>query len=1038
MKTKWLAIFLLVAVSSLPTTGTSGPSFVNYRFNWLNTSEGLSQNTVNSILRDKNGYVWIGTNHGLNRYDGVNILTFSRAPNNGFSLGNDIVRDIIQIGDGSILVGTLDGITVFDKSGDTNFVIHPETFSGNIADKIVTSLFEGYNNQLLVGTAGGILIYDIAARKFLKKWQQKEFNIQQALYSFKAWNLIKVSGRILAFIGSSGYQYDHQSLRFVKISDVANSDVVFSGVQQMPGSNELLCYGKRVLCLYDLATNRFHNDMTGALTTESAPLVIESAVAISPVKIFAGVNKEGLYELALDRDSVKSTRIMMNNTVSFSGQNRFGCMMTDIQGYFWVGTDYGVFYCTPNQYNMKHYLRNELAGFDLTDNSLRSIQEVDDRRILLGGSKGLSLFDRKAGKITSLNLGWPTAGRKELSYSVNAIEKHDADLWIVGHMGLARIDEHLRKLTVIAAGRDSKVPNVTRAWGLCFIDDTAWVCTLNGELFSYAMAGNNMKIYKPYGAQTFFQLKSHGRNLVIAALGGVLFFNSATHVFSFVKLPGKANNIQVNALLRIDNNRWWAGTEGEGIFEFNPQGRLFDHKARALPGKVVYSLCADEKNNIWAGCNDGLYKISPEGQYLNHFTIQDGLQENEFTYGKSAQLLHDENILIGGINGFNLFASEKLLQQSSPFSVYLEQYKINSKTWFHPLNEIKKVEVNFDDKLIQFHFTFPDPGMRNSIHYFAQIEGDDTTWRDLGGSGDWIFSDFNPGNYMIRVRAGLAETGIPVSMENKFSLIVRPAYYQTFAFRLLLVVLALGILIFTFFYFYQQQSSANKLLSAKLSLAETEQHLAEANMAALRAQMNPHFIFNALGSIQNLIFKNEKDASISYLQRFAKMVRYILDKSRHEMVEVGEEITFLNSYLEMQQLRHQHIRMTIQNDLPPDRMHLSIPTMVVQPFLENSIEHAFPDKSTGMILKVQFQVEEDYLKIIITDNGVGIDSTSSKPKKDGHESFGVDAVKRRLSNLSKKTRRNAHVQVTDLSAKGECGTEIVLLIPTFINETGYD
>ncbi|MCX6351836.1 MAG: histidine kinase, partial [Bacteroidetes bacterium] len=682
------------------------------------------------------------------------------------------------------------------------------------------------------------------------------------------------------------------------------------------------------------------------------------------------------------------------------------------------------------------YSRNDAAGFQLKDNTIRSMQPLSGNRILLGSSSGLSVFNLESGEINSLNIPWENNRGKQNSFTVNSIEKTDENFWLIGSDGLAKLDLNLKKIESIQPKNIGKENNFLRLWGLHAGKDSIWICGLNGDLSLYLPSTNKIKYYKPDTSnQVFFQIKKSGDKILIAALGGIYIFNIYEEKFEFIPLPKNLNSIQTNALLALNKNRWLVATEGEGLFCFDETQKKFivvaGNNNSILPGKVIYSLCMDAKKNFWAGSNCGLYKINSGDFSTELFTIHDGLQDNEFTYGKSIISLANGMVAAGGINGFNLFDPTKVSQNYSSISPRIDRYLAKDKMHYHPLNETNEISVRYKDKLLHLYLSFPDPIFRDKIEYKAMLKGVDDEWRNLGASGDWILSDFNPGNYTILLKACLAETGVAISETKNISFIVTPAFYQKWWFKIFILLLIVSIILTIFLFLYQRKITENKLLQTKLSLTEAEYQITEANMAALRSQMNPHFIFNALSSIQTLIFKNDKDGSINYLQKFAKLVRYILEKSGEQLVEVEEEIKFLTSYLDMQKLRHTDLEISITNNLPENSSHWRIPAMVIQPFLENAIEHAFLIKKAGAKLSLAFELEENSLRILIRDNGIWIKNSQSKITKKNHKSFGVVAVKKRLESISKKYNAKAEVSLKDLSETddGLSGTEVVLVLP---------
>lgn len=189
-----------------------------------------------------------------------------------------------------------------------------------------------------------------------------------------------------------------------------------------------------------------------------------------------------------------------------------------------------------------------------------------------------------------------------------------------------------------------------------------------------------------------------------------------------------------------------------------------------------------------------------------------------------------------------------------------------------------------------------------------------------------------------------------------------------------------------------------------------------------RSQMNPHFFFNALGSIQNFIHYNQPDDATSYLSKFAKLMRNILESSTSEFIEIDKEIEIVNNYLSLQKLRHNNnINFKINTNLGDDE--IVVPPMLAQPFIENSIVHGLKNVEREGIVEVNYSINNNDLVLEIIDNGIGIDS--SKINQSSHKSYAISLTKQRLKLLHKKCK----IEIIDRKNKNEQGTKVEIVIP---------
>ncbi|WP_321372678.1 histidine kinase [uncultured Draconibacterium sp.] len=214
---------------------------------------------------------------------------------------------------------------------------------------------------------------------------------------------------------------------------------------------------------------------------------------------------------------------------------------------------------------------------------------------------------------------------------------------------------------------------------------------------------------------------------------------------------------------------------------------------------------------------------------------------------------------------------------------------------------------------------------------------------------------------------------------------------------------------------------------------ENEMHLLQLRQQLLRSQMNPHFLFNALGSIQNFMYKNETKKAASYLGNFARLTRSILEQSGEEFILLSDEISLLENYLKLEQIRGKNnFSYAIEVDEDMDAEFVKIPPMMVQPFVENAIKHGIRNIDYNGELLVSFRELDDELHVVVRDNGVGINTMQEKEKQSGvYRSMSMKIFKERQVVLSRKYKKQILFFVTDLSEteSPQSGTEVKIIIP---------
>jgi len=239
--------------------------------------------------------------------------------------------------------------------------------------------------------------------------------------------------------------------------------------------------------------------------------------------------------------------------------------------------------------------------------------------------------------------------------------------------------------------------------------------------------------------------------------------------------------------------------------------------------------------------------------------------------------------------------------------------------------------------------------------------------------------------------------------------------------RLLWSVAIFFVMLIAGGYFYYQ----NRRLKAVQKASELENRL-------LRAQMNPHFIFNALIAIQGFIYEKNPVEAGDFLAKFADLIRLTLENSRTEFVSLDKEIGMLNVYLELQQLRYEgKFDFKIEMDDKLDPESLKIPPMLAQPFIENAVEHGIRHKVDKGLVKVGFKKIDKIIQVTVEDDGVGREVAMKFRKKDKPQSLAISITRERLEILTKKHRQKYTMQITDLKDANcePCGTKVELTMP---------
>lgn len=481
-------------------------------------------------------------------------------------------------------------------------------------------------------------------------------------------------------------------------------------------------------------------------------------------------------------------------------------------------------------------------------------------------------------------------------------------------------------------------------------------------------------------------------------------------------------------ILEHSDGTIWVATE-VGLLRFNGD-HLFDkllNKSDGLSSEYILSLEEDLNGNLWMGTASGLSCLQVPGETIRNFSQQDGLINQRYGWGASTKGI-DGTLYFGGANGIDYFHPEQMGYNDIPPEIFIDQILINGKRYLTG----KAIEImrnmtlphtqNFIDiDLLAMHLTAPEGNQ-----YAYRIN--DRPWIQSGTNRRISLANTAPGTYRIYAKASNADN-VWSEQRELLSIHIQPPWWRTPWFYALLV---LGTL-FIIYLIYQYRINEIKKQEAKQTAFDKK--IAEIEMKALRAQMNPHFLFNSLNSVKSLISKGENVPATAYLTRFSQLIRQVLNNSRKKFIRLNDELNALRLYLELEAMRFAdsfEYEICVGENVNPD--FLEIPPMILQPFVENAIWHGLMHKLKGP-RKVLISIErkEDLVLMQVEDNGIGRKAardlqTRSKSKQ---ESLGIQITQDRLQLIRDLYGTSAEISIEDMYGQDQNpkGTRVRITLP---------
>jgi cbb3-type cytochrome oxidase subunit 3 len=476
----------------------------------------------------------------------------------------------------------------------------------------------------------------------------------------------------------------------------------------------------------------------------------------------------------------------------------------------------------------------------------------------------------------------------------------------------------------------------------------------------------------------------------------------------------------------------------------NRQGKLqvrsIITSTEGLVGNVVRWLIVDKGNYLYAGTNLGLNRIDLNLLYKSKKVRINFLDKDQGYFdctGKTASLDDEGNIWVGTDSRLlkintSLFQKTQSALQPVIYKVEVDnasftfRNEANNQKWQPSIPD--NYTFSYDQNSLTFYFkvvNFSDP---ENICFRTKLEGLNKNWTAYSLDSKSVFTGLNPGNYKLKIESySHLDNSVIGTTEYSFS-IATPSY-RTWWFISLMSLIFITIIWLLYHFRVRDIRKQEKQKS------DLQREASNMEMKALQAQMKPHFIFNAINSIQSYIIDNDVDKALHYLSMFSKLIRKTLLNASKEFIPLEEELEYLNFYIEIEKMRFEGL-FTYEQIVHPEILPeaILIPPMIVQPFVENAIKHGLMKKKENCKLLIEiFNVGSHHFKFIVQDNGVGrIQSNGIGDLRNAHQSKGMQIVAERLNLLNGKHQTNAYqMKIIDLADEHgkPAGTRIEITFP---------
>ncbi len=845
----------------------------NLRFGRLSVEKGLSQSTVYCTYQDSQGYIWVGTEDGLNKYDGYTFDIYKFDPTDSTTLSNNIVRCIFEDKQNELWIGTDNGLNKFNPSNGsfTRYQNIPGN-SSTLSSNIITSITQDNKNEIWIGTNNGLNKLDLGSEIFSSfhsvdgNTNSLSSNFISAVYFF--------NNKLWVGTASNGLnQFDietHLSKRISSSSQSALSDNEVSCISSDKKGN--LWVGTLNGGVNIISSNgkisRFN--MSNGLSSNSVFTIHEDNFGTMWLGTFGG----GLDALNLLTNKIINYHRESQNSESISS-NKIYHLFEDKAGTIWISTANGLsFYNrTIAKFTTLKINDNDDAA---SNNSIFSICEDKQGNVWTGSlGSGLNVFSRNENRF--VNEKFPSISNPLLRFSnvfSITVDKNDI-VWIGTSDGLLSYNKTNGSIAEYKTSNGGLSNNYVR----CVIEDKSgqlWIGTHGGGIDKLNKDSGKSKIYKKINGDnsslssdvvvSIYEDKK-GQLWIATYGGGLCLFNQKTEKFTtFKNNPADNKSISSNFIHSIFediNGKLWIGTYGGGLNIYDSQKKSFTHYTErdGLPNNIINSIISDSNNNIWLSTNNGVCKLNIHNDQKlltadsRTYNIQDGLQnkfnENSSFLGKGGWLY------FGGSNGLNVFHPDSIVDNTViPPVVITRFYLFEKPARMDTLITSKHtLHLNYTQNFFSFEFAalnylFPD---KNRYAYMMENLNDE--WTYSGTRRYATYTNIDPGEYIFRVKAcnndGVwNETGIAIKIT------IDPPIWKTKWFIALFALLITGLIFLYIRFRTNSLVKQNVLLEDKVNLRTTE--LQVKNIELTKTMDN-------LKTTQRQLVQSEKMASLGQL-----------------------------------------------------------------------------------------------------------------------------------------------------------------------------
>ena len=1020
-----LALFWFVFCAPLPIRSTPlgwHPEVIRYT-----SKNGLPTSMIFKVLEDQQGYIWLGTNHGAVRYDGHSFRTYTTRD----GLIDNTIIDIVEDYQGRLWFLSLSKKLCYFQ----NERVHYPACNAQLEQTLTNR-----PSKIFVEANGTIWLTPIE-RNFLYRcnkdtveaihWQHDPLFVAGNYYCRHIGNSW-VTLTTLQDFSSDAYSNPMDSYGKKQRARILarQNDQYSLGI---PQPNEGTYYYSRPLRNGNvLAWDNFRL----LLFSDKENVSIPYTSPVGNINSVAEDSAGDLWLITKDGALRYRNRELQNSIPEHFLHNTFiTAMLRDRSGNYWFSSwDNGLFHIPGVQF------RSLRLPSSSADNALTSIKVYNDKIWFLNTRGNVYVLENDSGPQLIIN------GEKILAPNPESVD------FMQGRKGRFWVGQNVRLVTPLPSPLQRKKYHVQ---ALPLGAGKVFVPLLNGNVI--IGTANGFQIYREDGTQEFSSgsvrppfyertnaiYQSPDSSLWLGSISGLYHFRNGVISFEGDRNPLLKNRI--SAITQMQDGTVVLGTWGAGVLLKRGATVQQINIDSGLTSDIVRSMYVDESGTLWAGTNKGLNRItlhstSPLHYSILSWTTTKGLPSNAI----NGIIKHHGEMWLATDDGLCRFNPDSVNTNLITLPIHITGMTVNGVS----MQRQEQYELPWDSNNVTINFIGIGFRTLGDIRYRYRLLGlgTDTAWHETVNR-TIPFLALDPGTYQFQVSA-VNEDGVwnPVPQQVQFS--ITPHYSQTIWFKVLTALLGI-LMVVAGVWWWLRNVRKRDAINAQIN---------ELRHQALRANMNPHFISNALSVIQDYVTRNNPEEANDFLVRFSRLIRLTLETSQSSFVPLAEELERLELYLSLEKIRvgcKLDYWITVDNRIDTD--NTPIPSMIIQPYVENAIWHGILPLEGSGIVEIEIKLIESDSKeddgrsndegsqryaIVIRDNGIGLSAATCR-NRSSRKSFSMALNQERLRLLAKSLKRPFDITVLDRAENFEecsdnsCGTVVEIQFPANIPDLDF-